>query len=185
MKRIILSSLVFLILTTGVFAGENFSVTFTANYFRPGDSGYRDIYGSTDFLPEIKVRAIVYKNFYLCIGVDYLKSKGETSPELREESRSIQTFSSLGAGIKYDINPKLGLRLEGGLLAVRYKEEALGTKISGSDFGLNFEGGLKYALIQGFFMDLSAGYLTASDEIEGVSIKLGGIKAGVGIGIEF
>ena len=185
MKKILIPSLVLLTLTTGLFAGKNFSVTLTANYFIPGDSGYRDIYGSSDFLPEINVRALVYKNFYLWASVSYLKSKGETSPELQEESWSTQTFSTLGAGVKYDINPKLGLRLGAGLLAVRYKEEALGVKISGSDFGFNLEGGLRFDVIEGLFMDLSTGYLSASDKIEGVSIKLGGLKAGIGVGIEF
>ena len=91
----------------------------------------------------------------------------------------------MGAGINFAINPKLGLRLEAGVLAVRYKEEALGSTISDSALGLSLEGGLMFNIIPGFFMDFSAGYLSASDEIEGAAIKLGGLKAGLGIGIGF
>lgn len=185
MRKTIVSSLFFLTLINGLFAAENFSVSLTANCFRPSDSGYREIYNSAEFLPEIKVGAIVYKNFYLWASVGYLQSTGETIPELSEETKSAQTFSSLGAGIKHELNAKLSIRLGAGLLAVRYKEEAFSGKVSGSEFGFIFDGGLQYSLVPGFFVDLSTGYLSASDKIEGVSIKLGGLKAGVGIGIEF
>lgn len=53
---------------------------------------------------------------------------------------------------------------------------------SGSKLGFCVEGGISCNIGKHFYTYFSMGYLAASDTVESVDIKLGGIKAGIGMG---
>jgi opacity protein-like surface antigen len=85
------------------------------------------------------------------------------------------------------ILPKLSYKLEAGVFNVKYKEEAMGEEFSDSAAGFRVDGGLVFNVTKKFFVEVSLGYLTASDTViddgEEYSIKLGGFRTGAGIGI--
>jgi len=179
------SLLVMLIFISGALqAGQKFSASITGNILFPGDSGYRDVYGKSGFLPELKVGYSLSENIYLWAGYGYLGKKGET-PVLKLEAKSTQHFLSLGAGYGGKLTAQLGYEAELGLMIVAYKEEAMETSASGTAFGFRVDAGLTYALAGPVFAAAEVGYLFASDKIEGETIKPGGFKAGLGLGAKF
>jgi len=165
-------------------AAQNFSAAIYGSILFPGDSGYKDVYGKSGFCPEIKVGYALSESLYLWAGYGFLYKKGET-PVLKEEAKSRQHFLSLGAGYRGKLTAQLGYEADLGLMIVPYKEEAMGTSASGTAFGFRVDAGLTYVLTGPFFAAAKAGYLFASDKIEGETIKPGGFIAGLGLGVKF
>ncbi|MBN2199140.1 MAG: outer membrane beta-barrel protein [Candidatus Aminicenantes bacterium] len=164
--------------------GQTFTVSLGAGIQSPADSGYRDIYGRSVFLPEIKGGISLSPSLYVWTGYGLVTAKGET-PELKSAAESSQNFLSLGGGYQGALSDSLGFKAELGLADVFYKEEALGETVSGSALGFTAGAGLTYALGKMFFLQAEAGYLLAQKTINDVKVKMGGLKAGLGAGIRF
>ena len=80
-------------------AGEALPVRVSGNVLLPADSGYKDIYGQSAFLPEIKAGMSLSGPFYLWAGYGPVSKKGETLV-LKAEAKSTQHFISAGAGYR-------------------------------------------------------------------------------------
>jgi len=169
---------------SSAWAGDGFQVRVCGSVLVPADSGYKDVYGQNAFLPEIKTGMSLSGPFYLWAGYGLVSKKGETLV-LKYEAKSTQHFISAGAGYKGTLSEKLEWLAEAGLLVVSYKEEAMEVTVTGSALGFLAGAGLVYRLGERFFVAAEAGYLLASDEVEGKTIKLGGLRAGLGLGIRF
>jgi hypothetical protein len=179
-----------LILVTSIWllpAGQ-LMVNVSANVLKPNDEGYRDTYGNSLFYPELKLGYKVMQDFYLWGGFGYLSVNGTTIGDLQLDSKSTQTILSLGIGYNGKLGKSLDYMLELGACSFNYKEEAMDMEISDSAIGFRVDGTLAYCLGKGFYAGLVLGYMTASDTIkfEGVNydIKLGGLKAGIVLGIK-
>jgi len=168
----------------GLQAGEKFSATIYGNLLVPGDSGYKDVYGKSVFYPEIKAGYALSDKLFVWAGYGFLGKKGET-PVLKLEAKSSQHFFSVGAGYCGVLSGKLGYEADLGLMIVAYKEEAMETSASGTAFGFRVDAGLTYALFGPVFAAAEVGYLYASDKVNGETIKPGGFKAGLGLGVKF
>lgn len=180
-----LTILFILIVSAGwVLAGDNFQLRFTGNYLVPADSGYKDIYGKSMFYPEFKAGYAFSSNFYLWAGYGFLNRTGET-PVLKLEAKSSQSFLSLGLGYGGVFSDALGYFAELGLANASYKEEAMGVEESGSVLGFRADVGLTYRVASPLFISLEAGYISTSKKVNSVTIKPGGLKAGVGLGARF
>lgn len=184
MRKIMFVSLMILVLCVCGFSEEKFMVSVVGNYLNPSDSGYKDIYGSDVFYPELKAGYKLYKGFYIWTGYGFFSKKGTTT-ELKQEAKSTQHFLSFGIGYDRKISEKFGYKAELGLLNASYKEEAMGEEVTGNSIGFGIEAGILYRVWSGFFVKISAGYLSASDKVEDVEIKLGGFKAGIGVEARF
>jgi hypothetical protein len=184
MKKILTLLFVLSVMCGGLQAGEKFSATIYGSLLIPGDSGYKDVYGKSLFLPELKAGYALFDNFFVWAGYGFLYKKGET-PVLKLEAKSSQHFVSLGAGYCGVLSDKLGFEADLGLLMVSYREEAMGTSASGTAFGFRADAGLTYALFGPVFAVAELGYLYSSDKIEGETVKPGGFKAGLGLGVKF
>jgi hypothetical protein len=184
MKKTLRVSLIIFVLCISVFSGEKFMVSVAGNYLNPSDSGYKDVYGSSVLLPEIKAGYKLYKGFYIWAGYGFFSKEGTTT-ELKQEAKSTQHFLSFGIGYDGKISKKFGYKAELGLLNASYKEEAFGEKVTDNSIGFGIETGILYRIWSGIFIKISAGYLSASDTVEDVKIKLGGFKAGIGLEARF
>ncbi|OGD09931.1 MAG: hypothetical protein A2Y86_00425 [Candidatus Aminicenantes bacterium RBG_13_62_12] len=184
MKKALVLSLALFTIAGGLAAGQKFSLSLAAGVQSPADSGYRDIYGRSVFLPEVKAGISLTPAIYLWAGYGLASAEGET-PELQSPAESSQNFLSLGGGYRGTISEKIGFKAELGLADVFYREEALGETVSGSALGFTAGGGLTYALGKTFFLQAEAGYLLAQKTINDVKVKMGGLKAGLGAGIRF
>jgi hypothetical protein len=87
--------------------------------------------------------------------------------------------------VGYGLLSTSGETVELGAFYASYKEEAMQEEVSDSAVGFRVDGSLIYRIGKSLFAGLSLGYLAASDDIEGVSIKLGGFKGGLLLGLKF
>ena len=166
------------------FAGDRLMVAASASYMSPGDEDFKNFYGKGQFYPELKVGFKVSQRFYLWAGYGWFSAK-ETTPVLNLEAKAKQQFLSAGLGYLFKISSKFNYNVEAGLFFVNYKEEALGAEISDSTTGFRLDNGVRFYMNQRLFVEISLAFLTASDVIENRSIKLGGSKTGIGLGVAF
>lgn len=184
MKKIIAATLLTLLLMGAGYGMGQFSLTFSGNILGPADKDFKDIYGNTVFFPEMQVSLKVFNGVCVWAGYGLLSATG-TTPILEEEAKSTQNILSFGAGYLGDFSKKWSYKILAGAAYFTYKEEALGLVVEDNAFGFRVDLGLLHNFTNTFFAELSLGYMAASDTVMGQDIKLGGTKAGFGIGIRF
>ncbi len=154
------------------------------NLLLPSDSGYKDVYGSSVFYPGFEAGFKIINDYYIFVGYGILKTTGNT-PVLEEEAKSTQQIFSLGLGYEGDFSKKFGYRVEVGGVSFSYKEEVFGEKVTGSKFGFLLKAGIVYFIGENLYISSFLSYETASDNIDGEDIKLGGFGALLGFGVKF
>lgn len=165
-------------------SGGRLMVTVSGNSLSFADDGFKEIYSSSVIYPELKVAYTFYRGVFLWAGYGFYSKKSLT-PVLQLETKSSQQF--LSGGIGYISRISRGVEYTGdiGIFSGSYKEEALGIKLTGSALGFRIDSGLLFRVTRMFFVEMSVGYMTASDTVDDLKIKLGGFRAGVGLGARF
>jgi len=171
-----------LLSTLGWAADGKFQVSLTGYYLVPADANYKNIYGNDVLSPELQVGYRFSENWYGFAGYGFFSKSGET-PILKEPTKSRQSFISLGAGYMGKFSEKFGYFTQAGACMFHYQEEALGETIKDSTVGFRLGGGIRYHLTQKLFLQGTLGYLYGSDTVNETKIKLGGLQAGIGIGL--
>jgi hypothetical protein len=194
MKRIFLILLVVVLLFC--FVGENslkgdtgnsegrLMVTASGNILSFADDSFKEIYSSSIFYPELKVAYKINRGIFLWAGYGFFSKKSQT-PVLQLETKSSQQFLSGGIGYMSRISPGIEYIGDVGIFNGSYKEESMGIKLTGSALGFRIDSGLLFRVTRMFFAEMSIGYLSASDTIDDEKIKIGGFRAGVGLGARF
>lgn len=186
MKRLLVLFLIIAILLPGILSGtesgKKMFVEFQGNMVFPSDGNFKDIYGTSAIYIRGKSGYKIIGDLYLFFGCGVLNITGET-PILKEEAKAKQKICIFGAGYEGSISKKISYRLEGGGSNFSYTEEALDEKVTGSKLGIMVNGSIVFDFSDRFYADFSVGYIGASDSVEGVGIKLGGIHTALGIGI--
>ncbi len=183
MNKKIIVILAIMSLTAAVQA-KNMSAALTLSYLAHADSGFKEVYGSGGIMPGLRLEAGIMKNVSLYASCGFLSKKG-TTPVLEQEAKSTQRYISAGAAWQQSLSEKLEWNLYGGLLFVIYREEALDETITDNAVGLELGGGLRYRLCAKLFLNPFISYLLAGDTVDETKIKLGGFKAGIGLGFSF
>jgi hypothetical protein len=183
MKKTLLVILAITILAASVPA-KSLSLALTVSYLGKTDSGFKEVYGAGGILPGLRFEAGVWKGLSLYCSYDYFSKKG-TTPALGQEAKTREHFLSVGAAWKGALGEKLDWSLFGGLLYVSYREEALDEKVTGNAMGAEIGAGLDYRISSGLFLFPYASYMAANDTVGEIDVKLGGFKAGVGLGLRF
>ncbi|HVP90034.1 MAG TPA: hypothetical protein VMS75_02335 [Terriglobales bacterium] len=161
-------------------AADHAFVSAGMGYLQPADSGYKDVYGSQVFYPEFQAGARLYRGLYLVAGFGTFTKNGET-PDLHLPAKSTQRFITGGLAYIATVSGRLKIKLEAGAADLRYKEEAMETSVSGSKVG--FEAGMGFLVTaKVLFAGVNLGYITASDAVGDVKIKLGGARASLCLG---
>jgi hypothetical protein len=173
------------LVSINLFPIGEFSVSIMGNYFKPADGNFKTIYEENHYYPELKLNLKIFAGFYLWSSYGILSAEGTTILQLNEKAEWKQTFLSFGGGYKAKLSGKISSLFRLGGLYTKYKEEALQTIIEDSAFGFVVSAGLIYDISGTFYTELEIGYLSVSDTIDNVSIKPGGFKGGIGIGIKF
>ena len=182
MKKFVLIKILILCSPFFLPASDSFFLSGSVSYPLPSDRDFRDIYGSGGISPEIKTGVIIFKHVSAWGGYGFLSKKG-TVPVFEAEAKSTQHFFSFGIGYNGTISPKFGYQAGLGMMIVSYKEEALGEQISDSTFGYRIDAAMNYRINKNIYMAFSVAFLSASDKVGDVAIRLGGFKAGLGLGI--
>ena len=100
------------------------------------------------------------------------------------EAKTKQRFISFGPGYRGRLTGKIDYRLEAGGVSFKYDEDAMEEDVSASSYGFIVNVGLSYNFSKLLYTEIFAAYMSGSKELVR-NVKLGGITAGIGIGIRF
>lgn len=152
--------------------------------FQSADSGFKNLYGATQVSPELKLGFHLYRNFYFWLGGGFISAAG-VIPVVEDEAKASQTFLSLGAGWETRRWGRLQGDLGAALLMAGLQEKAMGSTVSKWAPGFDVRAGLNYFVKENIFLGLSLGYAGAWVDIGEKDIVLGGLRAGVLLGLRF
>jgi hypothetical protein len=164
-------------------ADYSFYFDISGNYLASPDEKFRGFYGEDSFFPELTAGIRVLGDFCLWAGYGFFSSEG-TTDFLYEEMKARQSYLSGGLSYRRKITDDFGFKVALGALQAGYKEEGMDMEISGSALGFRADGGM-IIYIGKVYVELSNGYLYASDDVNGKKIKLGGYRVGLTLGLEF
>jgi hypothetical protein len=165
-------------------ASPRLMVTAGGNLFSGSSGDYRQIYGKSVFMPEIKVTGLIFRNFTAWGSLGFISKNGYIE-EVAEPSKIQQTMFGIGIGYAHKLSAVLRLRGELGLAFISFQEQAMEETANGSGMGWKIGVNLDYFIGKKLFVTLTAAYSAAGDEAETGRIKLGGFQAGVGLGFAF
>lgn len=152
------------------------------DYFSPSEDMFKTVYGgSPNYGGEIM--ASLWKGISIYFGASYFSKTGEMTP-LGEETKINIIPIELGILFKFSktkIKPYIG----GGLGYYSLSEESFLGKVTASDIGFFGQLGVVINLTENFVIDIKAKYNLCNVEIDEIKNNIGGIKIGVGIGLNF
>ena len=154
------------------------------NYYISSDENYKNYYGNGSILPSVKLTINLTKGVYLWGGYGYLSEKGETKG-LKLKIKSTEHILDFGVGINLQIAKPLSFFVEGGGTLASYSEDSFGSVKKGSGLGYSGNAGIRVYFSKSLFVVLAGGYSNVQTTINNVDLKLGGIKAGGGLGVSF
>ena len=165
-------------------SSEGFRVGGSVGYYSVADSKYKNTYGSGHLMYGVFLSCDLMRNFELRGEVGYFKDKGEMTLTKEEIKFSIIPVV-LGMRVKLIEIKNLEPYLGAGVNFYSFKEIARIGDTSDSTIGFHVEGGSYIALGQKFHIDLNLRYVKADAKPYDETLKLGGFKAGVGVGYSF
>jgi hypothetical protein len=169
-------------------ADRKFTVALGAGVLLPIDAGFRELYGSALFCPELRLSVELMPRFCAWLAGSSASATG-VLPELGDEIKASQTFLSLGAG--WETRRKGRLQAEAGaaFLMANSREKAMGARASRWAPGFDARAGLRYFFKDAVFIGLNVGFAgawTAVDTGESEKdIVIGGIRLGASLGYRF
>ena len=150
------------------------------NYFYPREKAFKDIYGGgLVYGGEISVG--IWKNLDIWIGGYCFSKNGELS--FTGEETSLQIVP-LGGGLKYRINTGvLSFYGGGGVNYFNYKESNVIGDVKSGAAGFVIKMGAYLKPVDKFLIDIFVEYSYCRITPADFTIDIGGIKAGIGIGV--
>jgi hypothetical protein len=159
-------------------------IAITGNYMIPAVENFSEIYSRGVISPEIIAGYIFYRDFYIWSGFSFFTKSG-ASLVLKEPTQWKQRYFTLGFGYYKNAPIIFGWEIKAGAIFVNYSEEAFGVKVSGNTAGIRIDGSANYKLSDRWYGLFTVSYLLASDKVNDMKIKVGGIKTGIGLGFRF
>lgn len=179
------ASLIFALPDRDAKKSKKFFCAANFNILLPADANFKDIYGSQHTFPGIKTGFFFLKGFYFWGGWGFFSGSGEIDVYgTKMEAKTKQRFLSFGPGYRGSLTGKIDYRLEAGGVSFKFEEDTMEEKISASSFGFIVNVGLSYNFNRVVYTEIFAAYMAGSKELVR-KVKLGGVTAGIGIGIRF
>ena len=177
---------IFLFVFTSYSFADKFKIAGTLNYYSVSDSIYKDTYGSGNLMFGAYLNYELFQFLEIMAEANYCQDKGEMT--LTKEEVKF-TLTPLVLAIRGKLpnmktaTPYLGVGLEYYL----YKEDLPDRfeDVSESTIGFHAEAGVYLNVSKSFFLDLNFRYIKADAKPFDETIKLGGLRAGLGIGFLF
>ncbi|MGD2295285.1 MAG: hypothetical protein PVF22_05560 [Candidatus Aminicenantes bacterium] len=158
------------------------SVTIEAkgSYFYPSEEAFQDIYGG-GLMYGGEVSVSIWKNLELWVGGCYFTQDGLLTFTQEDTTLKILPF---GGGLKYRItNGVLGLYIGAGVNYYDYRESNVIGDVQKGGVGGVAKLGLYIEPVKMFVVDVFAEYSYCKMTPADFTINIGGIKAGIGLGI--
>lgn len=165
---------------------DKFKIAGTLCYYSVSDSIYKDTYGSGNLMFGAYLNYELFRFLEIMAEANYCQDKGEMT--LTKEEVKF-TLTPLVLAIRGKLpnmktaTPYLGVGLEYYL----YKEDLPDRfeDVSESTVGFHAEAGVYVNVLKNIFLDLNFRYIKADAKPFDETIKLGGLRAGLGIGFRF
>jgi len=161
-----------------------FRVSGSISYYSVADSIYKDTYGSGNLIYGASLSYDLWRNLEIRGEAGYFRDRGGTTLT-REEIKFSMIPVVVGMRWKLAKISQLSPYLGAGVDFISFKETARLGDTSDSAVGFHLEAGSYVALGQGFHLDLNLRYVKADAQPFDETIKLGGWRAGVGVGYSF
>lgn len=183
-KILTLAALIAVISGTSLNASPDggFRISGMVHMFQPTDGFFKDIYGGgMAFGGEIGVR--LSKGLSLWAAADIFNKKGTTTYTGEEtELRIIPLCGGLMVQfMDSNIQPYLGL----GIGYFLYKETNPIGEVTGGDMGFVVQAGVRFHPVGPLFFDAKGSYSFCKSKSADIEAELGGLRAGLGIGLAF
>ncbi len=188
MKKYII--LIFVLLNFTIMAenisAKNIKIGCLLNYYFIADSTYKDIYGNGNIMVGGSVSYEISRNLELRGELNYFRDKGKMT--LTKEKITF-TIIPIVCALRYKVIElnKQTVYLGAGLNYYYYREKLPPRfkEVDDATMGYHFEIGSCLNLSQRFYMDFDLRYIFAKASAYEEKMKLGGIRAGIGIGYDF
>lgn len=160
------------------------SVTFEVkgSFFYPTEQAFKDVYGGGSMYGG-EISLGIWKNLDIWIGGSYFSQYGELT--FTGEETSLQIIP-LGGGLKYRLSTGV-LSFYGGVGVnfFNYKESNVIGDVKAGAVGFVTKAGAYLEPVNQFVIDFFVEYSYCKITPADFTIDIGGIKAGIGIGIRF
>ena len=185
MKKIIVVWAIFFLITGSSLnaqTGDSFRIEGLVQYFQPSEEAFKDIYGSgIMFGGEISFK--VWEWIYIWTGADYYNKGGKTT--FTQEDTDLRITPIYG-GVMFQLpNPRFKPYTALGIGYFLYEEENPIGQIDGSEIGYIIQLGLRVEAVGPLFFDVKGAYSICKTQPGDFEVDLGGVKGGIGIGLEF
>lgn len=184
MKKIAIVSMLLALAIVLPAGNSKFSASIGVSAFQSADAGFKNLYGSTQVCPELKLGYNLYRSFYFWLGGGFISATG-TIPVLEVEAKASQTFLSLGAGWETRRWHRLQADVCAALLMAGLREKAMDATVNKWAPGFDVRTGLRYFLKETVFLGVNLGYAGAWTEVEAKDIIIGGLRLGGSLGFRF
>jgi opacity protein-like surface antigen len=176
----------FLICSTSQTFAEGFRIQGSLYYYSVGDSIYKDTYGKGTFMLGGSLSYKVVQKFELRAEANYFQDKGEMTFTKEDITFSVLPIV-LGLRIQFMKIKKLSPYFGAGIDIYFYKENLPDRyeDVSDSTTGFHVEVGTYITVTKRFYFDVNVRFIKADAKPFDEKIKLGGIRAGIGIGLSF
>lgn len=182
MKRAILIGLCILV-TAGISSAADFKLEIKGRYFSPSDQDFKDIYGA-GFMYGGEAAVGIMDNLDIFASAAIFNQSGELT--FTAEETDIRIIP-IRAGIKYylPLAAAMDFYLGGGANYCLYEESNPIGEISDSGLGFFGQAGVNAFLSENFFLDAYAGYSSCKVQPADFEVNIGGLEAGLGLGLRF
>jgi opacity protein-like surface antigen len=157
-----------------------------AGYYMPADSAYKDLYGRGNLIFGGSLGFELIRKLEFRLEGGYFQDSGKMN--LTEEDIKLSFIAaSLGARFRFveskAFQPYVGV----GVAMYAYKEDlpARLDDVSKKAVGFQGEAGFYYALTRKILLDLNFRYVLMNTKPLNESVKLGGLRAGLGVVFQF
>ena len=165
---------------------QAFKVGGYVNYYSPQDSVYKDVYGKGNLMFGASLSCNLFWKIEIRAEANYFKDKGGMTITEEEVKFSLIPIV-VGIRVRVIQNKKMSIYLGAGVDFCSYKEKLPERfeDVSESATGPHAEVGTYLYLPHRLYMDINLRYLILNVEPSEEKIKLGGWKAGIGVGKRF
>lgn len=204
-RKLILILIVFL---SSVFtSAQNVILSVSGNRISIADSEDEALYGGARYFPEGKIALRLKGNFYLWGSLGFFSTrydwqewsnKGVVAADVQGENILDKLIISGGLGYYMGFLRKndISIKLEVGVCRITNSIELSKNMIRTSETisveeqkeaGIGIRGnlGVTYGLYKNFFVEVTGGYLFATDKVDDKRVKLGGFQLTMGLGLAF
>jgi len=171
-------------LVQSVFSGP-LRLGLSAGYYMPSDSAYKDLYGQGNLMFGGSLGFELIRKLEVRLEGGYFQDSGKMN--LTEEDLKLSFFAgSLGARFRFVDGKALQPYIGAGVAMYSYKEDlpARLEDVSKTAVGFQGEAGIYYVLTSKILLDLNFRYILMNAKPFNESVKLGGLRAGLGVAFQ-